>query len=74
VHFLCLTEALDNTSEKNRNEILCSFGKLMSKADTYDPLHQEDELLDCRYEVFKGVWEEASDLGTVESCSGLEKK
>lgn len=46
----------------------------MSKADTYDPLHQEDELLDCRYEVFKGVWEEASDLGTVESCSGLEKK
>lgn len=60
--FRRLTEALDNSSAENRNEILCSFGKLMSKADTYDPLLQEDEFLGCRYEVFKGVWEEASDL------------
>jgi pimeloyl-ACP methyl ester carboxylesterase len=57
-----LTKTLDNPSAKNRNEALCSFGKLMSKADTYDSLPHEDELLDCRYEVFKGVWEEASYL------------
>lgn len=57
-----LTEALDNSTAEKRDEILCSFGKLMSKADAYDPLPQKEELLDCRYEVFKGVWEEASDF------------
>jgi len=60
--FLHLTETLNNPSAQNRNEALCSFGNLMSKADTYDPLPHEDELLDCRYEIFKGVWEEASEL------------
>ncbi len=59
---LHLTETLDNPSAKNRNEALCSFGNLMSKADAYQPLPHEDELLDCSYEIFKGVWEEASDL------------
>lgn len=59
---LHLTETLDNLSAKNRNEALCSFGNLMSKADAYQPLPHEDELLDCSYEIFKGVWEEASDL------------
>ncbi|WP_243684767.1 hypothetical protein [Methanosarcina barkeri] len=34
----------------------------MSKTDTYDPLPYEDEVLECNYESFKGVWEEASEL------------
>jgi pimeloyl-ACP methyl ester carboxylesterase len=61
-NFLHLTETLENPFAENRNENLCSFGKLISKADTYDLLPHDDELLDCRYEVFKGVWEEASNL------------
>ena len=32
---LHLTETLNNLSAKNRDEALCSFGKLMSKSDTY---------------------------------------
>ncbi|RXA21858.1 alpha/beta hydrolase [Methanosarcina sp. MSH10X1] len=60
--FLHLTEALSDPSAKNLNEILCSFGKLISKADAYDPLPHEDELLECSYEIFKGVWEEANEL------------
>lgn len=61
-NFVRLTETLNDPSAKNRNEALYSFGKLMSKADTYDPLPHEDELLECSYESFKGVWEEASEL------------
>jgi pimeloyl-ACP methyl ester carboxylesterase len=72
--FRHLTEALDNPSAENRNEILCCFGKLISKADTYDPLPEEDELLDCRYEVFKGVWEEASDFRHSGKLLGLGKE
>ncbi len=61
-NFIRLTEILNNPSTKNRNEALCDFGKLMSKVDTYDPLPHEDEVLECNYESFKGVWEEASQL------------
>ena len=60
--FLRLTEALNNPSAKNRNEVLCSFGELISKADSYDPLPHVDELLECSYDISKGVWEEASKL------------
>ena len=61
-NFFSLTEALNGPSAKNRDEALCSFGKLMSKADAYAPLPHEEELLECSYDIFKGVWEEASEL------------
>lgn len=61
-NFICLTETLNDPSAKNRNEALCNFGKLISKADTYDPLPHKDEVLECNYESFKGVWEEVSEL------------
>jgi pimeloyl-ACP methyl ester carboxylesterase len=61
-NFIRLTEILNGPSAKNRNEALCDFGKLMSKVDTYDPLPHKDEVFECDYESFKGVWEEASQL------------
>lgn len=61
-NFVRLTRTLDDPLAKNRNEALCSFGKLMARADTYDPLPHKDEALECNYESFKGVWEEASEL------------
>lgn len=61
-NFVSLTEALNDPSAKNRDKTLCSFGKLMSKADTYDSLPHKDEVLKCNYESFKGVWEEVSEL------------
>jgi len=61
-NFLALNEALNDPSAKNRDKALCSFGKLMSKADAYDPIPYEEELLECSYDIFKGVWEEASEL------------
>jgi pimeloyl-ACP methyl ester carboxylesterase len=60
--FLQLTESLKSPSAQNRDKVLCDFGKLMSKADSFDPLSHEEEQLECRYEIFKGVWEEASKL------------
>jgi pimeloyl-ACP methyl ester carboxylesterase len=67
-NFLLLTETLNDLSAKNRNEALCNFGKLISKADVYDSLPNREELLECSYEGFKGVWEEADEL---RSCGKL---
>ncbi|HII80074.1 MAG TPA: alpha/beta hydrolase [Methanosarcina sp.] len=61
-NFLSLEEALNNSTAKNRDEAFCSLGKLISKADTYYPLSHEDEMLECSYEIFNGVWEKASEL------------
>ncbi len=67
-NFLRLAKTLNEPSAKNRDEALCSFGKLISKADAYHPLPYKDELIQCSYESFKGVWEEASEL---RSCGKL---
>jgi len=73
-NFLRLTGILNDPSAKNRDEALCNFGKLMSKADTYDPLPHKDELLECSYESFKGVWEEADELRSCGKLLELGKK
>lgn len=61
-HFLSLDKVLNNSTAKNKNEAFCSLGKLISKADTYDLLPHEDEVIKCRYRIFKGVWEDAHEL------------
>lgn len=73
-NFLRLTGILNDPSAKNRDEALCNFGKLMSKADTYDPLPHKDELLECSYESFKSVWEEADKLRSCGKLLELGKK
>ncbi len=76
-NFRSLDRVLSNSTAKNKNEAFCSLGKLLSKADTYDPMPHEVELIKCSYEVFKGVWAEAHelrssgkllDLGTKVTC------
>jgi len=61
-HFLSLDKVLNNSIAKNKNEAFCSLGKLISKADTYDLLPHEDEVIKCSYRIFKGVWEDAHEL------------
>lgn len=67
-NFLSLTEFLNKPSDKklysggDKDSALCDFGKLMSKVDAYNPLPYEDELLNCNYDIFRQVWEEASEL------------
>jgi pimeloyl-ACP methyl ester carboxylesterase len=72
--FRSLDKILSNSTAKNRNEAFCSLGKLLSKADTYDPLPHEIELIKCSYEVFKGVWEEAHELRSSGELMKLGKK
>lgn len=66
--FLRLTEFLNDPFYKklgpdaNKDAALCSFGKLISRVDAYNPLSYEDEVLACNYDIFKQVWEEASEL------------
>jgi pimeloyl-ACP methyl ester carboxylesterase len=57
-----LMVTLDDPSVADKNTPLARLGKLLSKTDSYDPLPYEDEILECQYDVFEGVWEQASEL------------
>jgi pimeloyl-ACP methyl ester carboxylesterase len=34
----------------------------LSKADAYDPIANEPEIIDCRFDIFQGVWQDAAEL------------
>lgn len=48
--------------EGEKNALLARLGNLLSLADTFDPLAQEDTSFYCQYDVFRGVWDEACEL------------
>jgi pimeloyl-ACP methyl ester carboxylesterase len=57
-----LMNTLNDPSVEDKNKLLARLGKLISKADSYDPLAQESEILECQYEIFQSVWEQAAKL------------
>jgi pimeloyl-ACP methyl ester carboxylesterase len=57
-----LTEALNDPGIAGKNKIFARFGKLMSKADTLDPLPGEGEEADMLEDVFRSVWAEAEEM------------
>ena len=59
---LSLMQTLNDPCLADKNMTMARLGKLLSKADSYDPLPSDDETLECRYDVFQGVWEQAEDL------------
>ena len=59
---LSLMEVLNSSETENDSTTMTKLGKLMNKTDTYDPLPDNSETLDCQQEVFQKVWPEANEL------------
>jgi pimeloyl-ACP methyl ester carboxylesterase len=38
------------------------LGKLISKADSFDPIPYKNHVLECQYDIYQSVWEEAQIL------------
>lgn len=57
-----LTEILNNPAIGDKNTAMARFGDLISKADSYAPLSHQNEILECRYDVYQNVWGQASKL------------
>ncbi len=47
---------------KDKSTAFERFGALFSKADAYDPIKDESESVDFRFDIFQGVWKEAEEL------------
>ena len=57
-----LLTQLADPATANKNALLAKLGTLLAHADTYDPAHAMEEGFHCQYDVFRGVWDEASEL------------
>jgi pimeloyl-ACP methyl ester carboxylesterase len=57
-----LHEILYNPPAEENNSEFARFGALFSKADTYDPIMFESEVIDWRIDLFQRVWKDAEEL------------
>ena len=71
---LSLMESFKDASLKKKNTLLARFGELISRADAYDPLPHTSEILECRYEIYQSVWEQASRLRSSGQLLEMGKK
>jgi pimeloyl-ACP methyl ester carboxylesterase len=59
---LSILETLNDPDIEVKNMPMTRLGKLISKADSYDPLPHDSEILECQYDIYESVWAQASNL------------
>ncbi len=57
-----LAQALRDPANEDKSATFARFGALFSKADAYDPIEHESDIIDFQPEVFQSVWREAANL------------
>jgi pimeloyl-ACP methyl ester carboxylesterase len=53
---------MNDPDTEDKNTPMAQLGKLISKADTYDPLPHGSEILECQYDIYKSIWKQASEI------------
>jgi pimeloyl-ACP methyl ester carboxylesterase len=59
---LLLVNALENPAMANKDDTLMRLGKLVSKADSYDPIPHKSQILECRHDIYQSIWGQATKL------------
>jgi len=57
-----LTATFNDPTAGDKNALLERLGELCARADTFNPLTLDTEVLECQYEIHINVWEEARTL------------
>jgi len=59
---LSLMETLNDPAIRDKNTPMTQLGQLFFKADSYDPLPYDSEVIECQYDIYQNVWRQASEL------------
>jgi pimeloyl-ACP methyl ester carboxylesterase len=62
VEVLSLAENLDAPATGDKSALMARLGKLLARADSYDPLPYDSEVLAYQYDTYQRVWGEAVKL------------
>ena len=57
-----LMEHLNDPAIEDKNSLMARLGELISRADSYDPLPHDDEVIECQYDIYQSVWDQAREL------------
>jgi pimeloyl-ACP methyl ester carboxylesterase len=57
-----LIKALDDPSVMHKDAVMARFGQVVSKADSYNPVSYQNEILECQYDIYQNIWEQAKKL------------
>ena len=71
---LSLIETLNDPAIGDKNTLMARLGKSISKADSYDPLPYDSEVLECQYDIYQNIWKQARDLRISGKLLELGKK
>lgn len=59
---LLLMKTLENVAIADKDMPMARLGELMFKADSYNPSPYNSEILECQYDIYQSVWEQAIEL------------
>ena len=59
-----LATKLNNPRTRDKNIIFAEFGTIIDKADAWDPLLHNREVIEYRYDIYQSVWKQAQELRT----------
>lgn len=59
---LDIMDLLETPDFPDKDALLCRFGQLMKKADSWSPIPHEGTPLKCSFEIFRKIWCEATEL------------
>jgi pimeloyl-ACP methyl ester carboxylesterase len=68
-----LIEVLNDPAAEGKSTAFARFGALFSKADAYDPITYEPEVINYQVDVFQSVWKDAVALRRSGRLLGLGK-
>lgn len=57
-----LIKTFEDSRVKNKDKIFNQFGKLLSKADSYDPIPVKSDVIEVRFDIYHRVWKEAATM------------
>ncbi|OLS16379.1 MAG: hypothetical protein HeimC3_54950 [Candidatus Heimdallarchaeota archaeon LC_3] len=60
--FFSIINSIDNSNNLNKNRLFSRIGELITKADSYDPITLDLEVLEIQYEINQKVWNDAKKL------------
>ncbi|MFC2032115.1 alpha/beta fold hydrolase [Chloroflexota bacterium] len=67
---LLISETLNDSSTEDKNTPMAKLGKLIFKADSYNPLPHNSEIIEYQHDIYQSIWEEVMQL---RSCGKLLK-
>ena len=69
-----LLEIINDPTVRDKSKSLAKLGLLFTKADAYNPMTLDTEVIDVQYQLHQSVWKDASELRSSGAMLALGKK